>query len=74
MSQQTVLELLRELGGTATSSEIIKLAREKYPDLSLSHYVGHRLRKLKRWGFIGHDAVNNKYFVVKEEEISTKVR
>jgi len=47
----TVLELLQELGGIATVSEISTLAREKYPDLSLSHYVGNRLWKLKKWGF-----------------------
>jgi hypothetical protein len=44
MSQQIVLQLLQELGGIATSSEIIRLAREKYPDLSLWQYVGDRLR------------------------------
>jgi hypothetical protein len=35
MSQQTVLELLQELGGIATVSEIIKLARE---DIPIFHY------------------------------------
>jgi hypothetical protein len=30
MSQQTVLQLLQELGGIATSSKIRRLAREKY--------------------------------------------
>ena len=39
MSQQTVLQLMQELGGIATSSQIIRLASQKYPDLSLSHYV-----------------------------------
>jgi hypothetical protein len=63
MNQQTVLELLQELGGIATSSEIIRLAREKYPNPSLSHYVGNRLRKLKKWGFIGYDAVTGWYVV-----------
>lgn len=69
MSQQTVLQLLQELGGVATSSEIIKLARERYPNLSLCHYVGDRLRKLKKCGYVDYDAVNNKYFVVKEVEV-----
>lgn len=66
MSQQIVLEL--ELGGIATSSEIIRLAREKYPDLSLSQYVGNMLRKLKEYGFIGYDAVTNKYFIIVQEQ------
>jgi hypothetical protein len=61
------LEPLQELGGTATSSDIVRLAREKYPDLSLWQYVGNRLRKLRRSDFIGYDVVTNKYFIVKEE-------
>jgi hypothetical protein len=64
MSQQTVLELLAELGGTASSSEIIRLAREKYPDLSLWQYIGDRLRKLKRWGLIDYDTNSKKYFII----------
>ena len=51
MSQQTV-----------TSREIIKLTREKYPNLSLSHYVGDRLRKLKKWGFVDYEMYTDKYF------------
>jgi hypothetical protein len=39
MSQQTVLQLLQELGGIATVSEIARLALQKYPNLSLSHYA-----------------------------------
>jgi hypothetical protein len=62
MSQQTVLELLQELGGTATSSEIIILAREKYPDLSLWQYIGDRLRKLKRWDDIDYNTKTGKLF------------
>jgi hypothetical protein len=74
MIQQTVLELLQEIGGIVTVSEIARLASQKYPDLSLSHYVGNRRRKLKKWRFIGYDPVTNKYFVVKEDEIrATKV-
>ena len=51
MSQQTV-----------TSREIIKLTREKDPNLSLSHYVGDRLRKLKKWGFVDYEMYTDKYF------------
>jgi Fe2+ or Zn2+ uptake regulation protein len=74
MSQQIVLQLLQELGGIATVSEIARLASQKYPDLSLSYYVTDVLRKLKKWGFVGYDVYTNKYFVVKEEEISSKAR
>jgi uncharacterized protein YlbG (UPF0298 family) len=38
----------------------------------LWHYVGDRLRKLKRWGFIGYDAVTNKYFIIAVEEEKQK--
>jgi uncharacterized protein YlbG (UPF0298 family) len=48
--------------------KIRRLAREKYPDLLLWTYVGNRLRKLKKWGFIGYDAVTNKYFIIQQEE------
>jgi Fe2+ or Zn2+ uptake regulation protein len=68
MSQQTVLQLLQELGGVATSSEIMRLAREKYPVLSLWQYVGNRLRKLRKWGFVGCDAITNEYFIIVQEE------
>ncbi|MFL6425697.1 MAG: hypothetical protein ACJ71R_19205 [Nitrososphaeraceae archaeon] len=54
MSQQAVLQILYELGGSATSSEIIKFAREKYPDLSLWQYMGDRLRKLKTKDYHRH--------------------
>ena len=64
--------VLQESGDIATSSQIIKLARERYPNLSLSHYVGDRLRKLKKWGYIGYDPVTNKYFVVNEEVQATE--
>jgi hypothetical protein len=47
--EQTVFELMQELGGAATVSEISRLAREKYPNLSLWSY-GDRFRKLKKWG------------------------
>jgi Fe2+ or Zn2+ uptake regulation protein len=68
MSQQIVLELLQQLRSTATSSEIIRLAREKYPDLSLWQYVGDRLRKLKKWGLVDYDSTTNKYFIIVEKE------
>jgi hypothetical protein len=66
MSQQTVLQLLQELGGIATSSEIIRLA-------TLWQYVGNRLRRLRKWGFVGYDAVSNKYFIVKEEQTAETI-
>jgi len=39
MSEQIVLQLLQELGGIATASEISRLAREKY-DTGLEKNIG----------------------------------
>jgi len=52
MSQRTVYELLKELGGRATSRQISELALKKYPDYSLHSYVSERLRKLRNWGHV----------------------
>ena len=52
MSQEDVLKILKELGGKATSSEIRKRAREKYPDRTLYLYVSDRLNKLEKWDVI----------------------
>jgi hypothetical protein len=69
MSQQIVLQLLQELGGVASSHEIRRLAREKYPNLTLWQYVGNRLLKLRKWGYIGYDVVTKKYFILQQEQI-----
>jgi hypothetical protein len=52
VSQRTVFELLKELGGRARTGEISKLAFEKYPDLTLNQYVSDRLHKLANWGYV----------------------
>jgi len=43
------------------------LLHKNTPELSLPHYVGNKLRKLRKWGAVGYDAVTNKYFIVREE-------
>lgn len=48
MSQEDVLEILKELKGEATIKEIRDLARKKYPTRTLYLYVGDRLKKLER--------------------------
>ena len=50
MSQDAVRKLLVELGGKARSSEISKLALERYPGFSLHFYVSIRLRQMEKWG------------------------
>jgi len=55
MSQGDVYRLLEELGGRATSKQIAAKAREKYPDRTLSQYVGNRLQKLQNKGCVKRD-------------------
>jgi|HubBroStandDraft_6_1064221.scaffolds.fasta_scaffold1519775_2 hypothetical protein len=55
MSQMVVYELLRELGGRATSIDVAQLAAEKYPEATLHLYVKNRLRKLEGRGWIRHN-------------------
>ena len=56
MSQKVVLELLKELGGRATSRQISQLALKRYPEDTLHAYVGNRLRKLANWGLVKHNS------------------
>jgi len=55
MSQQAVYELLQKLGGRATSREISQLALKMYPEYTLHSYVGNRLRKLQKNGYVRLD-------------------
>lgn len=48
MSQEDVLNILKELKGEATTKEIRELAKKKYRDRTLYLYVGDRLKKLER--------------------------
>ncbi len=46
MSQDDVLDIIKELGGEATTTQIRVRAKEKFPIRSLYSYVNNRLRKL----------------------------
>lgn len=46
MSQNAVYEILQDLGGEASGSEITAEARQRYPDKSLHKYTATRLRSL----------------------------
>lgn len=48
MSQEDVLNILKELKGEATTREIRELAKKKYRERTLYLYVGDRLKKLER--------------------------
>ncbi len=55
MSQSTVRELLKELGGRATTAQVSALAKARFPSLSLYQYVGQRLRTMEKWGEVKRD-------------------
>ncbi len=50
MSQDLVRQLLAELGGRATSSQIRELAKKRFPDATLHTYVSKRLSQMEKWG------------------------
>jgi Fe2+ or Zn2+ uptake regulation protein len=52
VSQEEIIIILKELGGEATTKEIKSRAKEKFPDLTLYHYVFDRLKKLEKWGYV----------------------
>ena len=65
MTQRLVLEILRELGGSATTREISNLAKLKYPDSGFDNRsVAHKLTRLQMWGYIQHDRINRTWFIV----------
>lgn len=57
MSQEDVRQLLSELGGEATVSELSKLAQEKFPDRTLHTYLSERLQPMEKKGLV--EKVNN---------------
>jgi TATA-box binding protein (TBP) (component of TFIID and TFIIIB) len=52
MSQSDILKLLKDLGGRASSSELIKEAKDVFPDRSLHAHVSMRLKALERRGLV----------------------
>jgi Mn-dependent DtxR family transcriptional regulator len=48
MSQDETILILQELGGKATSSDIRRKAKEKFPRQTLWQYTGQRLTKLEK--------------------------
>jgi Fe2+ or Zn2+ uptake regulation protein len=52
LSQKEVYEILKELGGRATTREIKLRAQTKFPGLTLHAYVTNRLNKLKKNGYV----------------------
>lgn len=52
MSQEDVLNILRDIDGVGTSKDIKILAKKKFPSRTLHLYVNDRLKKLERSGKI----------------------
>ena len=48
MSQEDILNILKELKGEATTKEIKEFAKKKYRKRTLYLYVGDRLKKLEK--------------------------
>lgn len=59
MSQKLIWEILRELGGIATTQQVRELAKKKYPELTLWEYAGNRLRKLQKNGYVSREYKNH---------------
>lgn len=66
MSQEDVLAILKELGGSATTAEIRALAKRKYPTRSLYTYIIDRLKRLRKWGDV--DFVGEKWVIIKKKK------
>lgn len=52
MSQEEIYKIIEELGGEATTEEIKKMAKKKFPNYTLHLYASNRLKKLEKWGII----------------------
>jgi transcription initiation factor TFIID TATA-box-binding protein len=70
MSQRDIQELLLELGGEASSSDISNLASKRYPTRSLDQYISNRLESMKRKGLVEKLEENRWRLTQKGEEIS----
>ncbi len=66
MSQQAIFELLRKLGGKATSKQISELALKTYPEYTLHSYVGKRLSKLVKRGYVRKNGDGTWEIITKE--------
>lgn len=52
MSQKIVFEILQELGGEASTTQIKEIAKEKYSRRSIGDYISNRLASLEKKGFV----------------------
>ena len=64
MSQVEVMITLKELGGRATNKILVKRISEKYPGLTLNEYVGCRLTKLRKAGYVGYNKDTMEWYII----------
>lgn len=55
MSQELVYNILKKLGGSATTSQIRQQARQDFPDATLFGYTTAQLKKLKNYGIVDYN-------------------
>lgn len=70
MSQKEVYEILKSLGGRATTREIRDEAHRRFPTLTLYSYVTNRLRRLEKKGIVRETAgmwkIVSKFYYLKK--------
>jgi 5-deoxy-D-glucuronate isomerase len=52
LGQKEVYDILKEMGGTATTKQISQKAKDLFPQYALWSYVGFTLRKLGKNGYV----------------------
>jgi len=68
MSQKEVLNILRKIGGRASSSEIRQQAKQDFPDRQLFAYTSLRLESLQKRNLVSKEEANgeNHWVITKE--------
>ena len=66
MSQQVIYDVLKALGGNATSKEIRKGILEMYPDeyMYLKQRYWNKVKKLRKWEIVSYSRKTGKYYIV----------
>lgn len=64
MSQEVAYEIIKELGGRASTYRIRVRAREKEPFTYLSSMIKKRLKQLVANGRIGYDAKKDEWYII----------
>lgn len=60
MSQQDVIDILKDFGGEATAEDIRSEAKKRFPNRTLNTYVSKRLQAMKRQGIVEETTIGGK--------------